>query len=143
MKETRKLIINRIFSILSGVIAGAIVMGIGEMISHTIYPMPEDLDQSDLQALKDYISALPIGAFIAVLVAHALGSLAGGLVASKMAKVQKRSAALFAGLILLLAGVLNLISIPHPLWFSIADIALYTPMAILGYYLMKKLFHNA
>ena len=142
MKKTTKLVVNRILSILTGVIAGALVIGVVEMFSNSMFPMPSDIDYSDREALVEHISTLPITAFIIVLIAHAFGALVGGFIASKMAKVQKKGAATFTGLILLLAGVLNLVSIPHPLWFSIIDIILYTPMAILGYYLMKKIFNS-
>lgn len=142
MKKTTKLVINRVLSILTGVIAGALVIGLGEMLSNSMFPMPEDFDFTNREALIEHISAMPITAFFSVLIAHAFGALVGGFVASKMAQVQKKGAATFTGLILLLAGLLNLVSIPHPLWFSIVDIILYTPMAILGYYLMKKIFNS-
>ncbi|GLR15571.1 hypothetical protein [Portibacter lacus] len=140
MKETTKLIVNRIFSILSGVVAGAIVIGILERVSNSMHPYPENLDPTDLDAVANHISSLPMSAFITVLFAHAIGALVGGFIASKMAKVQKRSAALFVGLILLVAGVLNLVSIPHPLWFSIADVIIYTPFALLGNEVRKLIF---
>ncbi|WP_235299442.1 hypothetical protein [Portibacter marinus] len=140
MKETTKLILNRIFAILTGVVAGAIVMGMLEMISNSMYPFPTGADLSDPAVIKEHISTLPISAFLIVLTAHAIGALTGGFVASKMAKVEKRGAALYTGLILLLAGVLNLISIPHPLWFSIVDVILFTPMALLGNMLRSKIW---
>ena len=142
MKETTKLIVNRIFSILSGVVAGAIVIGILERVSNSMHPYPENLDPIDLDAVANHISSLPMSAFITVLFAHAIGALVGGFIASKMAKVQKRSAALFVGLILLVAGVLNLVSIPHPLWFSIADVIIYTPFALLGNEVRKLIFDS-
>lgn len=142
MKETTKLVINRVLSILTGVIAGALVIGIGEMIIHSFQPMQEGLDQSDPETLKNHLTNLPKSVFIGILFAHALGAFVAGFVASQMAKIQKKSAALFTGLILLLAGVLNLVSIPHPLWFSIADVLIYTPLAIIGYYAMNSIFNK-
>lgn len=140
MKETTRLIINRIFAILSGVIGGAIVTGLGEMLSHRVHPMPEGIDTSDRAQLTEYISSLPTNAMVYILLAHAAGAIVAGIIASRMAKIQKRSAALFAGLILLLAAVLNLINIPHPMWFMVADVLLYVPMAISGYYIMNAIF---
>ena len=140
MKENTRLIINRVLSILSGVIAGAIVIGILERVSLSMHPMPEGLDPTDRVALSNYIAGLPLSAFLTILMTHAMGALAGGFVASKLAKIQKRSAAMFAGLILLVAGVLNLVSIPHPLWFSIADVIVYTPFALLGNEIRKLIF---
>jgi len=140
MSETTKLIVNRLFSILTGVVVGALVIGLLEMADHKINPMPEGLDLSDPNALKAYIAGLPISAFISILLSHGIGALAGGFVASKMAKVQKRGAAMFVGLILVVAAVLNLMAVPHPTWFSVADILVYTPMALAGNYVRSKLW---
>jgi hypothetical protein len=140
MGETTKLIANRIFAILTGVVAGAIVIGLLEMVSHSMHPLPEGLDTTNPEAFRDYIMGLPFTAFLFLLIAHGVGAMAGGFIASKMASVQKRGAALFVGFILVLAGVLNLLTIPHPLWFSIADVLIYTPMALLGDKIRASIF---
>lgn len=140
MGETSKLIFNRIFSILTGLVAGAIVIGLLEMVNHTMYPLPDGLDAANRDVFKDYIMTLPLTAFLFLLVAHGVGAMVGGFVASKMAQVQKRGAAMFVGFILVLAGVLNLLSVPHPLWFSIADVLIYTPMALVGNELRASIF---
>ena len=140
MNSTTKLILNRIFAILTGVVAGAIVMGLLETLSNKLHPLPEGLDPINTEALADHISSLPITAFLLVLIAHALGALTGGFVASKMAKVEKKGTAMYTGLILLLAGVLNLIAVPHPLWFSIIDVIQFTPMALLGNFIRKSIW---
>jgi hypothetical protein len=140
MGETTKLIVNRLFSILTGVVAGALIIGLLEMVSHSMHPIPTDLDTSNPDAFKDYVLGLPQSAFIFLLLAHGIGALAGGFIASRMARVQKRGAAMFVGLILVLAGLLNLMAIPHPLWFSIADVIIYTPMALLGDKLRESIF---
>lgn len=140
MGETSKLIFNRIFSILTGLVAGAIVIGLLEMVNHTMHPLPDGLDAANRDVFKDYIMTLPLTAFLFLLVAHGVGAMVGGFVASKMAQVQKRGAAMFVGFILVLAGVLNLLSVPHPLWFSIADVLIYTPMALVGNELRASIF---
>jgi uncharacterized membrane protein YccC len=40
--------------------------------------------------------------------------------------------ALFVGGILTALGVMNIVSIPHPLWFAVASTLLYIPCSLLG-----------
>ena len=140
MSETIKLIVNRLFSILTGVVGGALVIGLLEMVSHRMNPLPDGFDFTDKAALTDHIANMPLSVFLFLLLAHGIGALVGGFIASKMAKVQKRGAAMFVGLILVLAGLLNLMAIPHPIWFSVSDILIYTPMALAGNLLRSKIW---
>ena len=42
------------------------------------------------------------------------------------------------GLLFLLAGIANLMMIPHPVWFAVMDVLLYLPMALTGSWLAGK-----
>jgi hypothetical protein len=44
------------------------------------------------------------------------------------------------GSVLLIGGAVNLLRIPHPIWFSIADLILYLPTAVVGGVLANELF---
>lgn len=72
---------------------------------------------------------MPLPAFVAVLVAWALGAFVGGWVA---AAVGTRTAAIVAGRILMLAGLANLVAIPSPLWFWVIGLLVFVPCALLG-----------
>jgi hypothetical protein len=72
-----------------------------------------------------------------VLLAYATGAFGAGYVAAKTAKDQQMLMALIAGFILLIFGVVNLMEIPHPLWFAIASLILYLPIAWLGSKLVR------
>jgi hypothetical protein len=142
MTENTRLIINRILSILTGVIVGVIVISIIEMISSSMYPFPENVDTKDRDIFNVYMSNLPKLAFIIVLLGHALGALAAGFIASKMARIQKKSAAVFSGLILLVATILNIVSFYHPIWFSVIDVVLYVPMALVGFNIQSRIWET-
>jgi hypothetical protein len=74
-----------------------------------------------------------------ILLAYAAGSFAGGLVASLIAGIQQPKAAVIVGSILLVAGIMNIVSIPgHPLWFIIVGCLLYIPFSYLGYLSVQK-----
>ena len=77
--------------------------------------------------------------FIFPFLAHALGTLVGGLVASLIAKTSHMKLALLVGVIFLAAGTYNVVTLPAPIWFEALDlIAAYLPMAWIGYRLSGK-----
>ncbi len=122
-------------NVLAG-IAGVLVAGglivIVEMAGHSMYPPPPDLDFTDMDAMRAYVSTLPVGAFLFVACAWGIGSLGGTFAA---AKIGNASALIYACIVggLILAGIAyNLSIIPHPLWVAVAGIGLTISGAWLG-----------
>ena len=108
-------------------IAGVIIAGqlvwLVEMLGHTIYTPPADLNFADGDAMRAYIDTLPIGALLIVAAAWFIGTLGGTAAACKIGDANPM---IFAGVVggLMLVGTLfNLMTIPHPLWFSILGVA--------------------
>ena len=118
-------------------IAGTIVFSI-EAISHMVYPVSESVDLNDIEQVKAMIAGLPVGAFMFVLAAYFVGTYVGSWVACMIARSSPR---IFAGIVgaLMLAGTaMNLITIPHPLWFSIVALTGIPVMAFLASITMKQ-----
>lgn len=115
-----------------GIIVGSIVNMALIMASWRIYPMPEGTNMYDPESMRAYIETLPTPAFLLVLAAHAGGALVGGFVA---AAIGGKAHVLLGGIVggfFLMGGIMNLFSLPSPLWFAIADLASYLPCGILG-----------
>ena len=108
--------IRNILSTLTGlVVAMAAVFAI-ELLSHQIRPPPPAIsDMSDKQALRDAIAAMPFGALASVALAWIVGTFAGALVATKLSC--SAIPAWFVGGFIAIAGIANMLAIPHPLWF--------------------------
>ena len=83
--------------------------------------------------------SLPIGAFIALLIAHVIGIFLGTFIASYISKWNRYIPAIVIGVILASFSIINAMEIQHPLWYSILDIALAIPTALLAHrlYLTK------
>jgi hypothetical protein len=65
--------------------------------------------------------------------AHALGSLLGGLIAALIARSRKTALALVVGAVHLAGGLAAAFMIPAPVWFLGLDLVVaYLPMAWLG-----------
>lgn len=123
---------KRILAVLAGLITGMIVIGLVEYISHQIYPPPADFDYTNKEALAELMKNIPVGALIIVIIAWAAGSFAGGFVASKIGREKGITLGLIVGAILMLAGIINMLMIPHPIAFWIGGLTVYLPFSYWG-----------
>lgn len=124
--------IKNILYIILGVIVGGFVIYLVEALGHLVYPPPEGLDPTDIEAFKQLVRQLPVGAFTFVLLAYALGSFAGGFVTALLSTKHSVRSAMIVGGLLLVLGLINLIMIPHPTWFIIMSLLIYIPCAYFG-----------
>ena len=80
------------------------------------------IDFSDPVAMQAYVAGLPIGALLFVMAAWLLATLAGGLLACIIARDRPLVYSAIVGGLVLLGTAMNLLSIPHPLWFSVTSV---------------------
>lgn len=121
-----------IVSVICGAVAGSAFNMAVIMLSWAMYRPPQGADLSDPETLKAYVQSLPQSAFLVVLVAHAGGALVGGFVATLIARRFPLVLGAIVGGFFLLGGIMNVMSIPRPLWFAIIDLVLYVPSGMVG-----------
>lgn len=107
---------------LSGLIIGGIVIWVLEILGHILFPLPFKVDPTNLEQLRNLMFQVPLGALIALAVAHIVGVAVGMTFAKFIDKGNTMPLYIIGGLFLLSTGI-NLMAIPHPVWFSILDIA--------------------
>lgn len=134
-----KIYLITVGGVLLGMIVGSVVnMGLiylGPMAIST----PEGFDNSSQEALLATVHLLEARHYIFPFLAHALGTLTAALVAALISS-HRVVAAIAAGSLSLLGGIINAILIPAPLWFEVADLFLaYVPMIWLGYWLAVRI----
>ena len=117
----------------------AIVVGSGfnmaiVTLSHTVYPLPKEIDPNDFDAFRAHVEAhgMPTGALLLVLVAHAGGSFVSGLVCGLIAQRPWYAAAAALGFLWLCGGITMLMMLPAPVWFAVTDLVFYIPAALAG-----------
>ena len=131
--------LKNILSVIAGIMVAFMLFGGIEKLSHQIYSLPKDLDPNDSEVMKVFMSQIPVGALVMILLAYIVGSFGGGLITGLIASEKRTQMGITTGVVLLILGISNLIMIPHPLWFSIASILLYVPAAYAGVLLSFKL----
>ena len=118
-----------ILGILAGLVVAWLAMTICEFASLFLHRPPVGLDLRDPQALAAHIAAAPLSAMLVV--GWALAAFVGAWVAARIAR-HRRAAALVIGLLVLAGVIANIAMIPHPLWMTVAGLALPLPLAWLA-----------
>jgi hypothetical protein len=131
--------VKNILAVIAGIGVGMIVnMGL-IMISSSIIPPPEGIDNTTMEGLKAGMHLFEPKHFIMPFLAHALGTLAGAFVVAKLAVSYHMKFALGIGVFFLLGGLTNIFLLPSPTWFTVLDLGVaYIPMGLLAGKLANK-----
>ena len=108
-----------------GLLVGVLTMVVIESIGHALYPHVVDVDPADKEAFRAAVAQLPLGSLVFVLLAWSLGTMHGAGMAAHLAYNSRVGHGLIVGGVLMLAGIWQLISIPHPGWFAVAGLLLF------------------
>lgn len=125
-----KPIVRNILAIIVGLIAGSFVnMGI-IMISGSIIPPPDGVDNTTMEGLKAGMHLFQPKHFLFPFLAHAIGTFAGALLTAIIVLKRKMLYAFIIGAFFMIGGIINILMLPSPTWFTIVDLVFaYYPMA--------------
>jgi hypothetical protein len=129
---------KRVLAVLAGLVVAVLVIFLGEILGRLISPPPQGVDFRDRQQMEAIAKSIPPIAHVLVLLAGFLGAFVGGLIATFIMKTNDKIAALIVGAVLTILGILNLLVVPHPIWFIIAALLVYFAGAYLGMMIYSK-----
>jgi hypothetical protein len=131
--------VRNILAVIIGLIIGSVVnMGL-VIVGSSLIPAPAGVDMNNLESLKASAHLLEGKHFIFPFLAHAIGTLAGALVASLIGASSRMILAFIVGGLFLIGGIAAAFMIPAPIWFIALDLLIaYLPMAWLGWKLSSK-----
>ena len=125
-----------VLAVVLGLVVGSVVNMALVMLGGYVVAPPPGADLATVEGLRAALPAMRPVHFLFPFLAHALGTLAGAYVATRVASCYKRGAALAVGALFFAGGIMAARMIPAPAWFVVADLALaYFPFAWLGYVL--------
>ena len=124
--------VRNVLAVVGGLFTGGIVIALVERANSRLFPLPPgtDLSSPSPDSVRAALESAPDTAFLGVLVAWALGTFAGALVASKAGVGRPRTRALIVGSFLFLGAVVNMLTLPHPGWFWVVALVLFHPTAL-------------
>lgn len=127
--------IRNIISVFIGLLIGNIAIALLHYMGLFFFPLPEGIDMSDIESIKQYILVAPNGALLMVMFAHLGGTFLGAIAAGFFSN--NKLVAYIIGAFFTVAGGYNLFILPHPWWFWI-EMFFYFPAAILGSQILSK-----
>jgi len=125
-------ILKNSITVILGLVAGVIAISAGHLLSNQILPPPEGMDVSNMESFVANADKLTTGHWLLALLSHALGPLVSGFVAGKFLASQHTKILYGTGIVWMILGVINLMTLPHPMWFKIVDLLMYLPMTFLS-----------
>ncbi len=134
-------VVRSILAVIAGFVAASVIMMIVETANgKVIYPElgKQAEGVTDREEIKAIMASAPVGALVVVLVGWALGSVAGGYLATLISGKPPFGHALVLGVLLTLAGVANNLMLPPPFWFWIATFAVLLPATCAGAWLVTR-----
>ena len=126
--------LKKTLAIFAGMAASFVVISLLELISAKLFPIPEGIDFTNKEAVRQLMSTIPMGAIVFVLIGYVIGSYAGGLVVTLISGRVQVQGAIAIGILLTLGQIANTLQMPgQPIWMTVASFLIYIPFAYLGY----------
>ncbi len=126
-------LLRNVLALLAGIIVGSAVNMALVTLGPSLIAPPAGVDVTNAENLAKTIHLFEPRHYIVPFLAHAIGTLAGALVAYLIAASYKTQIAYAIGAIFLCGGVAASFMIPAPAWFIALDLLVaYLPMAWLG-----------
>lgn len=123
---------RNILALFAGVIVSIVMIGLLQAAAHGIYPPPPGLDYKDPEVLKNLMMTAPAGALLIVLFSYLAGTFVGAWVAAQLSGDAPARQAYLTGALMLVASIMNLRAIPHPVWFAAGNIVVVLVATFFG-----------
>lgn len=131
------IMIRKIIAVIVGILAAATIFLAVQSVGAMVFPIPNDLVFSDKQGVKGMMASFPAAAILLLAIGYILGSFAAGWLSTVIGRPENATLSVIVGVILTFGWVVNIASIPHPLWMAISGFFLFVPFTILGYNMAK------
>lgn len=114
--------LRAVAAVIAGVLGSMVAVGLIESAGHALFPVVVPSEATP-EAMAAWAAQLPVGVLASVLLAWAVGSAVGILIAQSLWPTGRRAAAFWVGALMLAAVIANLVMIPPPLWFAAVGLA--------------------
>ena len=127
-----------VLPVVVGAMCGMILVILGRDWIFTLYPLLPGTDKYDADSLAKSIKLLPDNAFMLLLLNSVVSSFLAGIISSLVSLRTTMRPPLVVGFVLMLAGLYDVLNLPEPTWFIVANLLVYMPAAYLGYLVVRK-----
>ena len=128
--------VRNLLAFIAGIFVGSVVNLAIISVGPALIPLPEGVDLSDMDRFAENLKRLAPENFIAPSLAHAMGTLAGSIVAACLSVKHSLKMTLAIAAFFEMGGIVMVTTYGGPSWFVVADlVGAYFPMGILAYLL--------
>jgi hypothetical protein len=120
----------------AGIIIAYATIFLVEMLGMNLFPSDEKFKPTNLEELKRLIENIPVMALMIIALGHGLAIFLAGVTVNKI-EPNSIVGYLVIFLLLLFGTISNLYMIPHPIWFVVTDLAVFSAGALAGWKLLK------
>ena len=125
--------LRKILVLIAGFVSFVVVVTVVQLINGLIFGMPKTETLNSPEAMQAYVTSMPVGAFIGLLVSYIVGSFSSGYLMRVISKWDSMLLPLVIGLIGTCGWAYTITQISHPIWVTIAGFLCYLPFTFLGY----------
>lgn len=126
-------IFKNTLAVIIGLFVGSVVNMAIILMSGSVIPPPKGADVTTMEGLKATMHLFEPRHFIFPFLAHAIGTFAGAATTAVIASTNKTQLSLAIGAFFLIGGIVNVCTLPSPIWYNIIDVVFaYLPMAYLA-----------
>jgi hypothetical protein len=126
-------VLRHTLAVVAGVVVAGMIILLFEGLNSQFFPPPPGLDHATHAEMAEWLRSLPTGAFLVVLAGYGIGAFAGSAATARVAPSRAAHLAGLVGAVLLVASLMNLVALPHPAWFWVANVLLIVGGAWLGF----------
>jgi hypothetical protein len=125
-------VLRHALAVVIGVVVAVTIIMLFEGLNSQFFPPPPGLEHATTAEIAAWLRTLPTGAFLMVLAGYAFGAFAGSAATARFAPSRAAHLVGLFGAFLLVASLMNLVALPHPVWFWVANVLLIVGGAWLG-----------
>lgn len=126
-------VLRHALAVVAGIVVAVAIIMLFEGLNSQFFPPPAGLEHATPGEMAAWLRTLPTGAFLVVLAGYGVGALAGSATAARFAPTRAAHLAGVVGAFLLAASLMNLVALPHPAWFWVANVLLIIGGAWVGW----------
>lgn len=130
-------ILKTVFAIIIGIAIALCVVLLTESLASKYFP--SHTSNPTIAEIEENIRTAPLIAMLIFLAGHALSSFFGAYAAARIAPENKKfMSGITVSFFLLLGGLVNFISIKHPLWLVIGVCLSYAIFSLIAIYIARR-----
>jgi hypothetical protein len=130
-------ILKTVIAIFIGIVIALCVILLTESVASGYFPSPTA--NPTIAEIEANIRTAPLAAMLIFLAGHALSSFFGAYAAARIAPENKKfMSGITVSFFILLGGIVNFVSITHPLWLVVAVCISYIVFSMIAIYIARR-----